>query len=166
MKSERAYAITDARKRLEGETEVNGFDISTIFGKGIPIMLTAAMLEKMIKKHMNEQDIQVEITPEHIALWGTTELKKMMFKKKVSFRLALKPIIVEKRTITFELLELKPIDKSFINQKLFNRPPLFEYDQRRIKMNMNAWSIVRKIPVGTIKSCELVDGGLKMNLSL
>ncbi|WP_285768140.1 hypothetical protein [Peribacillus sp. SI8-4] len=142
------------------------FDLTAIFGKGIPITLSAAMLERMLKSQLQEDNIKVEITSKHIALWGTTEVKKMMFKKQVSFRMALKPAAVEKRTITFELLELKPIDKNFINQKLFNRPPIFEYENRRIKMNMNAWNIVRNIPVGQIKSCELADGGLKMNLSL
>ena len=34
-----------------------------------------------------------------------------------------------------------------------------------IKMNFNAWNIVKRIPVGTIKSYELVEGALKMKLS-
>lgn len=170
-KSDLTYAINDVPYEVIGivgrdGSRMSAFDASTIFGKGLPITLTAAMLERMIKTRLYEHDIHVEITPEHMVLWGTTEVKKMMFKKKVSFRMALKPVHTEKRTITFELIELKPIDRDFINQKLFNRPPIFEYDNRRIKMNMNAWNIVRKIPIGTIQSCELVDGGLKMNLSL
>ncbi|MCK1994198.1 hypothetical protein GW626_20175 [Peribacillus muralis] len=142
------------------------FDLTTFFGKGIPIMLTAAMLEKIIKMQAHEHDIKVEITPGDIRIRGTIEVKKMMFKKKVSFRIIIRPVHVEKRTITFELTEMKPIDKNFINQKLFNRPPFFEYENRMIKMNLNAWSIVKKIPIGTIRSFEMVDGGMKMNLSL
>ncbi|CAH0240117.1 hypothetical protein [Peribacillus simplex] len=103
------------------------------FKNGIPITVTAAMIEKILRMKSYGQDIKVEITPKHIVLSGTMEVKKMMFKKNVAFRITLKPVHVEKRTI---------------------------------KMNVNAWNIVRKIPVGTIKSYELIEGALKMKLTL
>ncbi|WP_260285620.1 hypothetical protein [Peribacillus aracenensis] len=136
------------------------------FKNGITITLTEAMIEKIIRRKSYGQDIKVEITPKHIVLSGTTEVKKMMFKKNVAFRITLKPVSVEKRTILFELVEMEPIDRKIINQKIFNRPPFFEFEKRTIKMNVNAWNIVRKIPVGTIKSYELVEGALKMKLTL
>ncbi|MBK5461597.1 MULTISPECIES: hypothetical protein [unclassified Peribacillus] len=145
---------------------MNTFNPSNISGNGLPITLTASMLERIIKMKSGEQDVKVEITPVHIVLFGTTEVKKMMFKKNVPFRITLKPIHVEKRTISFELVEMKPIDRNFINQKIFNRPPFFEFENRMIKMNFNAWNIVKRIPVGTIKSYELVEGALKIKLSL
>ncbi|MEY8192414.1 hypothetical protein AB4X15_22645 [Peribacillus simplex] len=136
------------------------------FKNGITITLTEAMIEKIIRSKSDGQDINIEITPKHIVLSGTTEVKKMMFKKNVAFRITLKPVSVEKRTILFELVEMEPIDRKFINQRIFNRPPFFEFEKRTIKMNVNAWKIVRKIPVGTIKSYELVEGALKMKLTL
>ncbi|MFE4895544.1 hypothetical protein [Peribacillus butanolivorans] len=145
---------------------MNTFNPSNIFGNGLPITLTASMLERIIKMKSGEQDVKVEITPKHIVLFGTTEVKKMMFKKNVPFRITLKPIHVEKRTISFELVEMKPIDRNFINQKIFNRPPFFEFENRMIKMDFNAWNIVKRIPVGTIKSYELAEGALKIKLSL
>ncbi|MFD4931543.1 hypothetical protein ACFWMS_21990 [Peribacillus butanolivorans] len=145
---------------------MNTFNPSNIFGNGLPITLTASMLERIIKMKSGEQDVKVEITPKNIVLFGTTEVKKMMFKKIVPFRITLKPAHVEKRTISFELVEMKPIDRNFINQKIFNRPPFFEFENRMIKMNFNAWNIVKRIPVGTIKSYELAEGALKIKLSL
>ncbi|MFF2290615.1 hypothetical protein [Peribacillus butanolivorans] len=145
---------------------MNTFNPSNIFGNGLPITLTASMLERFIKMKSGEQDVKVEITPKHIVLFGTTEVKKMMFKKNVPFRITLKPVHVEKRTISFELVEMRPIDRNFINQKIFNRPPFFEFENRMIKMNFNAWNIVKRIPVGTIKSYELAEGALKIKLSL
>ncbi|MGE6611575.1 hypothetical protein ACQKFG_13735 [Peribacillus sp. NPDC076916] len=136
------------------------------FKNGITITLTEAMIEKIIRSKSYGQDIKIEITPKHIVLSGTTEVKKMMFKKNVAFRITLKPVSVEKRTILFELVEMEPIDRKFINQRIFNRPPFFEFEKRTIKMNVNAWKIVRKIPVGTIKSFELVEGALKIKLTL
>ncbi|MCO0600204.1 hypothetical protein NGI46_22835 [Peribacillus butanolivorans] len=145
---------------------MNTFNPSNVFGNGLPITLTASMLERFIKMKPGEQDVKVEITPKYIVLFGTTEVKKMMFKKNVPFRITLKPVHVEKRTISFELVEMRPIDRNFINQKIFNRPPFFEFENRMIKMNFNAWNIVKRIPVGTIKSYELAEGALKIKLSL
>ncbi|MCM3676750.1 MULTISPECIES: hypothetical protein [Peribacillus] len=136
------------------------------FKNGIPITVTEAMIERIIKMKSYDQDIKVDITPKHIVLSGTMEVKKMMFKKNVAFRITLKPVHVENRTISFELVEMEPIDRNFINQRIFNRPPFFEFENRTIKMNVNAWNLVRKVPVGTIKSYELVEGALKMKLSL
>ncbi|SNS71793.1 hypothetical protein SAMN05444672_10230 [Bacillus sp. OK838] len=136
------------------------------FKNGIPITVTEAMIEKILRLKSYGQDIKVEITPKHIVLSGTTEVKKMMLKKNVAFRITLKPVHVEKRTISFELVEMEPIDRNFINRRIFNRPPFFEFENRTVKMNVNAWNIVRKIPVGTIKSYELVEGALKMKLSI
>ncbi len=73
------------------------------------------------------QDIKVEITPKHIVSFsGTMEVKKMMFKKKRSLSRLRRLSSVEKRTISFELVEMEPIDRNFINQRIFNRPSFFE----------------------------------------
>ncbi|MFU2017672.1 hypothetical protein ACM6Q7_21845 [Peribacillus butanolivorans] len=75
---------------------MNTFNPSNIFGNGLPITLTASMLERIIKMKSGEQDVKVEITPKYIVLFGRTEVKKMMFKKNVPFRITLKPVHVEK----------------------------------------------------------------------
>ncbi|MCI2255785.1 hypothetical protein L2D08_15570 [Domibacillus sp. PGB-M46] len=138
-------------------------DIST---NGLPIPITAMMLESLIKMKSDEQDIKVEITPEHLVLQGTTEVKKMMLKKNVSFTITLKPVQLEKRMIVFELVEIKPVDMNFINSKIFNRPPFLEYTNRTIKIDFNTWDIIKKIPMGNIKSYEFVDGAINIKLSL
>lgn len=138
-------------------------DIST---NGLPIKITAAMLEQLIKMKSDEKDVKVEITSEHLVIHGTTEVKKLMIKKNVPFTVILKPIQLEKRTILFELADMKPVDMNFINNKIFNRPPFLEYTNRTIKIDANAWDIVKKVPVGNIKSYELLDGALSLKISL
>ena len=138
-------------------------DIST---NGLPIPITAAMLERLIKMKSDEQNVKVEITPEYLIIHGTTEVKKMMLKKNVSFTITLKPVQLEKRTIVFELVEMKPVDMNFINSKIFNKPPFLEYTNRTINIDFNAWDIVKKVPVGNIKSYEMIDGTLNIKLSL
>ncbi len=138
-------------------------DIST---NGLPIQITAMMLERLIKMKSDEQNVKVEITSEHLILHGTTEVKKMILKKNVSFTIILKPVQLEKRMIVFELVEIKPVDMNFINSKIFNRPPFLEYTNRTIKIDFNAWDIVKKVPVGNIKSYKMVDGIINIKLSL
>lgn len=138
-------------------------DIKT---NGIPINISASMLERLIKMKSEEKDIQVEITPEHLILSGTTEVKKLMIKKNIAFTIILKPVHLEKRTILFEMVEMKPIDMNFINSKIFNRPPFLEYTDRTIKIDFNEWEIVRKVPLGNIKSYEFVDGAMNLKISL
>lgn len=140
--------------------------LTRISTNGLSIPITAAMLERLIKMKSDDKYIKVEITPEYLILHGTTEVKKMMVKKNVSFRITLKPVQLEKRTIVFELVEMKPVDMNFINSKIFNRPPFLEYTNRTIKIDFNAWDIVKKVPVGNIKSYEMIDGTLNIKLSL
>jgi hypothetical protein len=141
-------------------------NLTNISTNGLPIRITALMVESLIKMKSDQKDIKVEITPEHLVLHGTTEVKKMMLKKNVSFTVKFKPIQLEKRMILFELVEMKPIDMNFINSKIFNNPPFSEYTNRTIKVDLNAWDIVKNIPVGNIKSYGFVDGAINVKVSL
>ena len=134
--------------------------------EGLSIPITAKMIASLIEKKTGEKDINVHISPEYIVLRGTTEIKKMMLTKKVAFTITLKPIAIEKRTILFQLVQMKPFDIKFINNKLFNRPPFFEYHNRRIRIDFNAWDVVKKVPIGQIRSFELVEGAMNIKLSL
>lgn len=133
---------------------------------GVSIPISAKMIKSFIEKKSGQKDLNVQITPEHIMLSGTTEVKKMMLKKTISFTVILKPVKIERRTIFFQLVQMKPVNLSFINNKLFNRPPFMEYYNRMIKIDFNQWDIVKKVPVGQIKSFELVEGALNIKLSL
>jgi hypothetical protein len=133
---------------------------------GLQISISSSMLEQLIGMKSGKQDVKVEITPEYLVLHGTTEVKKMMFKKNVSFKVTLKPLQLDKRTILFELVDMKPVDINFISSKLFNKPPFLEYTNRTIKIDFNAWDVVKKIPVGNIRSYEMIEGAINIKLSL
>lgn len=69
-----AYAITDVSyERQEGNARMSTF---SPFKNGIPITVTEAMIEKIIRMKSYGQDIKVVITPKHIVLSGTMEVKK------------------------------------------------------------------------------------------
>lgn len=133
---------------------------------GLNIPISSSMIERLIEVKLGNRDVNVEITPEYLVLHGTTEIKKMLLKKNVPFRITLKPIQLDNRTIQFELIDIKPFDINFISNKIFNKSPFAEYTNRTIKIDFNAWDVVKKIPVGNIKSYEMVEGAINVQLSL
>jgi hypothetical protein len=139
--------------------------LKNVSTNGFSIPITATMLERFILKKSGAQDIKVKITPEHLILRGTMEVKKLMLKKNVSFAITLKPFKLEKRLILLTLVEMKPLNMDFINSKIFNKPPFMEYDNQTVKIDLNAWDIMKKIPLGNIKSYELVDGAMNIKVS-
>lgn len=138
-------------------------DIST---NGLNIPISSSMMERLIGLKLGNRDVKVEITPEYLVLYGTTEVKKMMFKKNISFRITLEPIELDQRTIQFKLVEMKPVDINFISNKIFSKPPFLEYKERTIKIDLNAWDAVKEISMGNIKSYEMVEGALNIKVSL
>lgn len=140
--------------------------LSNISTNGLDIPISSSMIEQLIKMKLGKEDVKVEITSEYLILSGTTEVKKMMFKKNISFSVTLKPIQLDKRTIQFEIVDMKPLDIDFISSKIFNRPPFLEYTNRTIKMDLNMWDVMKKIPVGNIKSYEMVEDAINIKLSL
>ncbi|CEG23837.1 hypothetical protein BN1080_02844 [Planococcus massiliensis] len=140
--------------------------LSSISANGLEIPITSSVIEQLIKMKLGLQDVKVKITPESLTIQGTTEVKKLMLKKMVSFRVTLKPIHLDKRTIQFELIDMKPVDINFISDKIFNRPPFLGYADRTIKMDLNALDVVNKIPVGNIKSYEMVEDAINIRFSL
>jgi hypothetical protein len=140
--------------------------LTNISTNGLNIPISSSMIEQLIRMKSGKQDVTVKITPEFLVIHGTTEVKKMMFTKNVSFRVALKPIQMNKRSIQFELVAIEPVDINFISSKIFNRPPFLDYTNRTITMDFNAWDVVKKVPVGNIKSFEMVEDAITIKLSL
>jgi len=138
-------------------------DVST---EGLTLKLTEAMIESLIKIKSGDKDIKVEIESQYLKLHGTTVVKKMMIKKKISYRILLKPVQIQNRVLKFELVEMKPVDIDMINLKIFNYPPFSEYSNRVICIDLNAWDLVKKFPILKIKSYELVDGAINLKLIL
>lgn len=137
-----------------------------VSANGFQIPISSDNIEQLLRMKLENRDVKVKITPEHLVLHGEAEVKKLMFKKNVSFSLTLKPTRVDGRIIQFEILEMKPVDLNFITHKILNKPPFVEYAKRTIKIDFNAWDAVKKIPVGNIKSYEMCEGVINIHISL
>ncbi|AZB42446.1 hypothetical protein CEF21_09170 [Bacillus sp. FJAT-42376] len=133
------------KERLE-EVSVNGLSIP----------ISSQMLERVFRLKAKEvQNLKAEITEDFVSLSGTVKVKKMMFEKDIPIKIVLKPLRIEKRTIIMELVKVKPMDIGLINQKLLNKPPFAEYRERTIRLDLDAWDAVRRIPFGQFKSFEM-----------
>ena len=132
---------------------------------GVTIPIKPVMLEQLIKRQPELKDIKVEISSENLVIRGTTEMKKGLIRKNIAFEVALKPIHMEKRIILFELIRVKPVDINMINSRLFHKPPFAQYSERTVKIDFNSWDIVKKVPVGHIKSYEMTNGAINLTLS-
>lgn len=136
--------------------------------KAVTIPISAAALNGILNNYKLEaiENAQVAIKDGLIIVTGTTNVKKFGFSKELDFTLNLKPVNVENRTLQLELVSLKPLDFNKINQKLLQRPPVITYENRLINVDLNAIEIVKKIPIGNIKSFTMEDEKILVTVGL
>lgn len=126
---------------------------------GVTVPIKPMMLEQLIKRQSGQKNIKVEITTGHLIIRGTTDTN-------VSFMVTLIPVHIEKRVIIFEIESVNPVNLKMVDIKIFNSPPFSGYSNHTVNMDFNSWDIVKKIPVGKIKSYEMEEGTIKLSLSL
>lgn len=136
--------------------------------KAVTIPISAAALNGILEKYQLEaiDNASVAIQDGLIIVSGTTSIKKLGFTKELNFTLSLKPVRAEQRTLQLELVSLKPVDFNQINKKLLQRPPVITYENRLICVDLNAIDVVKKIPIGMIKSFAVEDDKLVVSVGL
>ncbi|WP_417898070.1 hypothetical protein ABN702_17640 [Bacillus haimaensis] len=127
-------------------------------GKGIPFPVTANMLQEVLRRNDKLQDVGVEITDGEIIVSGKAEADLKVTKKELSFSITLEPVRMEGRELVFKLAKLKPLNLSILNKRIFDKPPHLTYKSGHIRIDFNGWEIIRKIPVGKIKSYKVGEG--------
>ncbi|MER2107154.1 MAG: hypothetical protein ABS949_09460 [Solibacillus sp.] len=136
--------------------------------KAVTIPISASTLNSILENYQLEaiNEANVAIQDGLIIVTGTTSIKKWGFEKELNFTLNLKPVSAEKRTLQLELVSLKPVDFNKINNKLLQRPPVITYENRLINVDLNAIEVVKKIPIGNIKSFAVEDGKLLVSVGV
>ncbi|MBM7619989.1 hypothetical protein JOC95_001841 [Bacillus tianshenii] len=129
-------------------------------GKGIPIPVTANMLQEVLRRNDKLQEVGVEITGGEITVTGKAEADFKVTKKDLSFSITLEPVRMEGRELVFKIAKLKPLNLSILNKRIFDKPPHLTYKSGHIRIDFNSWDIIRKIPVGKIKSYKVVEGAI------
>ena len=132
--------------------------LSDMSKNGVTIPVKPIMLEQLIKRQTEQKDIKVEITSTNIVIKGTVG--------DVSYKIKLKPAQMEKRMIVFEIESIQPIDVNRDDMIIFRNPPFSGYTKETVNMDFNSWDIVKKVPVGKIKTYEMNDGVINLTISL
>ena len=127
---------------------------------GVTVPIKPIMLEQLIKRQSGQKEIKVEITRNHLVIRGEA------YENYSSFAVSLRPIHMEKRVIIFEVESLTPAGMRVEDIKIFNSLPFSGSANHTVKMDFNSWDIIRKVPVGKIKSYEMVEGTINLTLSL
>lgn len=125
---------------------------------GIPVPITAYMLQEVLRRNDKLQEVAVEITEDEIIVTGKAIADLKVAKKDVSFSITLQPVRMEGRELIFKIAKLKPLNLSILNKRIFDKPPHLTYKSGHIRIDFNGWDLVRKIPVGKIKSYQLGEG--------
>jgi len=128
--------------------------------KGIPVPITAYMLQEVLKRNEKLQEVVVEIKKGEITVTGKAKADLKVTKKDVSFSITLQPVRMEEREIIFKIAKLKPLNLSILNKRIFDKPPHLTYKSGHITIDFNGWELVRKIPVGKIKSYQIGEGSI------
>ncbi|UAL47107.1 hypothetical protein K7887_19995 [Sutcliffiella horikoshii] len=127
-------------------------------GNGIPVPITAFMLQEVLRQNDKLQEIAVEITDGVIIVTGKAEANLKVAKKDVSFSITLQPVRMEGRELIFKIVKLKPLNLGILNKRIFDKPPHLSYKSGHITIDFNSWDLVRIIPVGKLKSYKLEEG--------
>ncbi|MCM3620196.1 hypothetical protein M3936_21805 [Sutcliffiella horikoshii] len=129
-------------------------------GKGIPVPVTANMLQEVLRRNDRLQDVTLEIKEGEIHITGKAKADLKVTTKDLSFSITLQPVQIEGRELIFKIAKLKPLNLSILNKRIFDKPPHLTYKKGHIRMDFNSWEIVRKIPIGKIKNYKMEEGSI------
>ena len=132
--------------------------LSDMSKNGVTIPVKPIMLEQLIKRQTEQKDIKVEITSTNLIIRGTAG--------DMSYEIKLKPAQMEKRMIVFDIESIQPVDVNRDDIIIFRNPPFSGYTKETVNMDFNSWDIVKKVPVGKIKTYEMNDGAINLTISI
>jgi hypothetical protein len=84
----------------------------------------------------------------------------------INFSIKLLPKSASGRVITFEVVEMKPLNQDWIKKRVFNKPTILSYENNHISIDLNEIDNIKKIPVGKIKSFCVKENKLFVGLGV
>lgn len=134
--------------------------------KGVSIPLTADMLmrvlQRQVKVHDHLHTLTVSFPEDLIRFEGT--IKK--FWLAIPFKLDVKPVKAEKRTLFFEVVHMKPLNQEWVKHKVLTKPPFMIYQNRNMILDLNEIDQVKAVPIGHIQHVVIKDGKLWIKIGI
>ena len=149
---------------LEDENSLLSKTKKSLADKYIKIPITEEMFLYVFNKQNVEgiEDLTIEFAESTFQIKGS--VKKMLIP--IQFYIELKPKNANGRSLSFDIVELKPLNQDWIKKKLFNKPPVISYQDGVTTIDLNTFEKVKSIPVGTIKDFEIKNKRLYVSLGV
>ncbi|PLS18764.1 hypothetical protein CVD28_06515 [Bacillus sp. M6-12] len=152
------------KQMLQDETSIINEAKRRLEDKAVPIPVTSEMILYIFKKQNLEQitSLDVQIIGGSLIVKGTA--KKMLVP--ISFSVELKPQSASRRMLIFKIVDLKPLNQSWIKKMVFNKPSMLSYSDDNISIDLNQIEKIRNIPVGNIKDFVIKENKIWISLGL
>ncbi|MCT8137663.1 hypothetical protein H1D32_07785 [Anaerobacillus sp. CMMVII] len=143
---------------------ITGELTSFINERTITVRITSQKLLKILEKqHLPEvTNLDVKIINERIIISGMQ--KRLLLN--INFRIELIPVQSVKRIIYFDILNMKPINQEWMKRRLFNKPNLLSYENKKVALNLNEIDQIKSMPIGNIKKIKVKEDKLLVSLGI
>lgn len=130
----------------------------------LPIPITAAMIQQVITKYPVEGVTQLQVTLKegHFVVTGTA--RKLAVN--VDFTIVLQPVRAEGRQLFFQVVNFKPLSFEMVKKKALHHPPMLNYANDEISLDLNTFEGVRKVPFGEIRDIAIKDDAAWVKIGL
>lgn len=137
---------------------------ATIKNTTIPVPISTEMFKKMLE-HVNLKDIkQIDVFYDEETIILKGKCKKMLLW--IPFHIVLRPFKSFGRVIYFTVEKLSPLNTEWLKKKIFHFPPYMKYEEPNIEIDFNGFEAVKRVPVGTIRSFEIKNQRLVVNIGI
>lgn len=140
---------------------------SQLTNLSVSIPVSQQRIQDVLSKQIEElEDIQVLITPEELEISGYVTIKKFGLSRRQRVALFLTPQRVEKRTIYFNVLKVKPLDLESSNVSYLTKPPFTHYEDRILRLDLSTLDLLQKTQYGSIRHLTLGSEELTVGLGV
>lgn len=135
--------------------KIVGHAVRAVDEQTVSIPITGAMMQYLLQKKTVDgvTKLYVEIIEGMVKIKGNA--KKMLIS--VPFEILLKPQRSEGRLLHFEIIKFSPANLEIVKKNVFNQPPFVSYEQGVVSFDLNGLDVVKKVPIGNIKSIEIKE---------
>lgn len=141
--------IIETFRRFTLAISIDEYDLASALTKEIPELT----------------DICVTIRTTHIHLQAAVPLTRYGLERDLPVELTLQLRTVNKRTVTFEVFDVRPHDTESFNETYLIRPPYLHYANRLLNVDLSFYFPFRHARYRSIRHVKLEEGFLLAYLS-
>ncbi|WP_410501880.1 hypothetical protein RIF24_14040 [Exiguobacterium acetylicum] len=141
--------LIETFRRFTLATSIDEYDFASALTKEIPELT----------------DICVTIRPTHLHIQAAVPLTRYGLERDLPVELTLQLRTANKRTVTFEVFDVRPHDTESFNETYLIRPPYLHYANRLMTVDLSFYFPFRHARYRSIRHVKLEEGFLLAYLS-